>query len=164
MTQVWKLRIRMSFDSSFFLIFSNDGYLLWHKDLVISLLCLQWLQGSYDHIRCDFLQRVLRGYEFSDRLVFWILGSATGGFLWVLINGSPTKFFQSTTGLRQSCPLSPYFSLCVHKFYLFWWKIWFKWNVYIRLSLIVGCSYFPSYARRWLSFGLKCRRGGLCNL
>jgi len=41
------------------------------------------------------------------------MGCATYANFTVLINGKPTKFFKSTRGLRQGCPLSPFLFLLV---------------------------------------------------
>ena len=45
---------------------------------------------------------------FGDKWVNWIKRCISTTSFSVLINGSPTSFFNSTRGLRQGDPLSPY--------------------------------------------------------
>ena len=45
---------------------------------------------------------------FGEKWAGWIGWCISTATFSVLINGSPTRFFQSTRGLRQGDPLSPY--------------------------------------------------------
>jgi hypothetical protein len=45
--------------------------------------------------------------------VNWIMGCLESANFVVLINGSPSRFFRATRGLRQGCPLSPFMFLIV---------------------------------------------------
>jgi hypothetical protein len=49
----------------------------------------------------------------SVEITQWIMACLSSVKMVVLINGSPTKFFNSHRGLRQGCPLSPLMFLLV---------------------------------------------------
>ncbi|XP_038971839.1 uncharacterized protein LOC120104572 [Phoenix dactylifera] len=71
------------------------------------------MERAYDRIRWSFLRRVLEAYGFHRRWIGWILGCVQGPKFSILVNGTPSVFFESTMGLRQGCPLSPYlFIIC----------------------------------------------------
>ena len=73
-----------------------------------SVLCKLDLEKAYDHINWDFLMSVMQKMGFGEKWVGWIRWCITTASFSVLINGSPTGFFQSTRGLRQGDPISPY--------------------------------------------------------
>ena len=72
------------------------------------VLCKLDLEKDYDHINWDFLMSVMQKMGFGEKWVGWIRWCITTASFSVLINGSPTGFFQSTQGLRQGDPFSPY--------------------------------------------------------
>ncbi|RVW34945.1 Transposon TX1 uncharacterized 149 kDa protein [Vitis vinifera] len=72
------------------------------------VLCKLDLEKAYDHINWDFLMSVMQKMGFGEKWVGWIRWCITTASFSVLINGSPTGFFQSTRGLRQGDPISPY--------------------------------------------------------
>ncbi|XP_038979986.1 uncharacterized protein LOC120110122 [Phoenix dactylifera] len=70
------------------------------------------MERAYDRIRWRFLQQTLEAYGFHRQWIDWVLGCVRGPKFSILVNGTP-PFFESTMGLRQGCPLSPYlFILC----------------------------------------------------
>ena len=72
------------------------------------MLCKLNIEKAYDHVSWKFLLVVLKKMGFEERWLKWIeLCSSTVKFS-VLINSSPSGFFQSSRGLRQGDPLSPY--------------------------------------------------------
>ena len=72
------------------------------------ILCKLDIEKAYDHIRWDFLMQMLERIGFGSKWIRWINGCISTESFSVLINGSPLRFFQSSRGLRQGDPLSPY--------------------------------------------------------
>ncbi|XP_008788907.2 uncharacterized protein LOC103706552 [Phoenix dactylifera] len=71
------------------------------------------MERAYDRIRWSFLQRALEAYGFPRQWIGWVMGCVREPRFSILINGTPTPFFESSIGLRQGCPLSPYlFIIC----------------------------------------------------
>ena len=72
------------------------------------LVCKVDIEKAYDSISWEFLYQVFDRMGFGSWWLSWMkLCISTASFS-VLINGSPTGFFQSSRGLRQGDPLSPY--------------------------------------------------------
>ena len=63
---------------------------------------------QYDLMGWSFLQAVLSKFGFSPRFVQLIMACIKDPSFVVLVNGCPTQWFKSTTGLQQGDPLSPY--------------------------------------------------------
>ncbi|KAJ9701497.1 hypothetical protein PVL29_006726 [Vitis rotundifolia] len=72
------------------------------------VLCKLDLEKAYDHINWDFLLTVMQKMGFGEKWAGWIRWCISTASFSVLINGSPAGFFQSTRGLRQGDPISPY--------------------------------------------------------
>ena len=77
------------------------------------LLCNLDIEKAYHHLNWDFLFQVMDKMGFGRKWLNWIkwcISTATfSASFAVVVNGSPTGFFQSSKGLRQGDPLSPYF-------------------------------------------------------
>ena len=71
------------------------------------VLCKLDLEKAYNHINWDFLMSVMQKMGFGEKWASWIRWCISTASFSVLINGSPTGFFQSTRGLRQGDPISP---------------------------------------------------------
>nr|GEW76379.1 RNA-directed DNA polymerase, eukaryota [Tanacetum cinerariifolium] len=70
-------------------------------------------EKAYDSVRWDFIDVILRRFDFEEKWCKWIqscLYSSRGS---VLINDSPTKEFQFHKGLKQGDPLSPFLFIFV---------------------------------------------------
>ena len=72
------------------------------------MLCKLDIEKVYDHLNWTFLFSVMDRMGFGKKwidLIKWCISSASFS---VLVNQSPTSFFQSSRGLRQGDPLSSY--------------------------------------------------------
>eukprot|EP00253_Pinus_taeda_P022180 PITA_22180 len=66
------------------------------------------LANAFDRVRHSFLFTVLRKMGFNSAFISTIAACISGPWISPLINGRPCESFQSSRGLRQGCPLSPY--------------------------------------------------------
>eukprot|EP00253_Pinus_taeda_P021062 PITA_21062 len=66
------------------------------------------LANTFDRVRHSFLFAVLKKMGFDSSFINTIAACISGPWISPLINGRPCEAFQSSRGLRQGCPLSPY--------------------------------------------------------
>eukprot|EP00253_Pinus_taeda_P024639 PITA_24639 len=93
----------------------HDSIILVHKAIHSSLsrqekgfvLKLD-LANAFDRVRHSFLFVVLKKMGFDSSFINTIAACIFGPWISPLINGRPGEAFQSTRGLKQGCPLSPY--------------------------------------------------------
>ena len=78
------------------------------KSNVVGVLCKLDIEKAYDYVSWSFLMAVLKKMGFGKRWIKWIEWCISTVKYSVLINGSPSGFFQSSRGLRLGDPLSPY--------------------------------------------------------
>lgn len=71
------------------------------------LLCKLDLEKAYDHVNCDFLLYMLQRCGFGERWREWMRWCISTVKFFILVNGTPTGFFQSSRAIRQGDPLSP---------------------------------------------------------
>ncbi|RVX22063.1 putative ribonuclease H protein [Vitis vinifera] len=72
------------------------------------ILCKLDIEKAYDNVDWSFLFIVMQKMGFGERWLGWIKWCISTASFSVLINGTPKGFFQSSRGLRQGDPLSPY--------------------------------------------------------
>ena len=77
------------------------------------VLCKLDIEKGYDHVNWKFLMAVLRKMGFGEKWIKWIDWCISIVKFSVLINGSPSVFFQSSRELRQGDPLCPYLFVIV---------------------------------------------------
>jgi hypothetical protein len=66
------------------------------------------MENTFDRVNRSFLCRVLLSFGFSPQFVHIIKACIDKPWVAPLVNGRPTRFFQSQRGIRQGCPLSPF--------------------------------------------------------
>ena len=59
-------------------------------------------EKAYDLVRWDYLDGILKKFDFRDRWCGWIQGCLRSSWGSVIVNGSPTEEFQFFKGLKQS--------------------------------------------------------------
>ena len=71
------------------------------------------IEKAYDHVNWNFLLLVLQKMGFGEKWIGWIKWCMSTAKFSILVNGIPIGIFQSTRGLRQGGPLSPYLFVIV---------------------------------------------------
>jgi hypothetical protein len=77
------------------------------------LLCKLDMEKAYDHVSWDFLLYMLRRCGFGQKWCSWIAFCISTASFSILINGSPAGFFNSSRGVRQGDPISPFLFVIV---------------------------------------------------
>ncbi|WJZ80362.1 hypothetical protein VitviT2T_000290 [Vitis vinifera] len=72
------------------------------------ILCKLDIEKAYDNVDWTFILSVMQKMGFGEKWIRWIKWCISTASFSVLVNGTPTGFFQSSKGLRQGDPLSPY--------------------------------------------------------
>ena len=72
------------------------------------VLCKLDIEKAYNQVNWNFLLSVLEKMNFGQRWVRWIKWCISFSRFSVIVNSTPTGFFQSSRHLRQKDPLSPY--------------------------------------------------------
>ncbi|XP_062100714.1 uncharacterized protein LOC133806637 [Humulus lupulus] len=65
------------------------------------------LSKAYDSIDWDFLENLLKAFNFPDRFIRWIMTCMRGASYCLMLNGRLHGNFQGGKGLRQGDPISP---------------------------------------------------------
>ena len=70
-------------------------------------------EKAYDSVSWEFLFYMMGRLGFCEKWVQWIRACLESATVSVLVNGSPTKEFKPTRGLRQGDPMAPFLFLIV---------------------------------------------------
>ena len=72
------------------------------------MLCKLDIEKAYDNINWKILPLVMRKIGFGEKWAGWIICCISTMTFSILVNGTPSGFFNNTKGLRQGDPFSPY--------------------------------------------------------
>ena len=77
------------------------------------VICKLDIEKAYDHVNWNFILAMLEKMGFGFKWISWVRRCIITARFSVLANRSPSDFFQSSRGLRQDDPLSPYLFILV---------------------------------------------------
>ena len=77
------------------------------KENLPGILCKLDLEKVYDHVNWNFLMYMLERLGFAERWRSWMLYCISTVWLSMLVNGTPSGFFDTSRGIHQGDPLSP---------------------------------------------------------
>lgn len=64
------------------------------------------LRKAYDMVSWEFLEKVLKGYGFSERFIHTVMTCVTSPTFIIKVNGEGHRYFEGKRGLRQGDPMS----------------------------------------------------------
>eukprot|EP00253_Pinus_taeda_P026164 PITA_26164 len=71
------------------------------------------LSKAYDRLNWNYLEKVLESFSFNRRWIDWIHSMVSSPNFSILVNGTPSKTFNASRGIRQGDPLSPFLFILV---------------------------------------------------
>ncbi|KAJ9685117.1 hypothetical protein PVL29_017229 [Vitis rotundifolia] len=89
-------------------LIANEAIDLVLKNNENGILCKLDIEKTYDNVDWSFLLTVMQKMGFGEKWIGWIKWCISIVSFSVLVNGTSKVFFQSSRGLRQGDPISPY--------------------------------------------------------
>ena len=83
------------------------------KDNMRGISCMLDIKKAYDHVNWSFVLTIMEKMGFGSKWIGWIRRCIFTTCFSILVNGSPSSFFQSSRGLKQRDPLCPYLFILV---------------------------------------------------
>lgn len=66
------------------------------------------IANAYDKVNWNYINKVLYAFGFDHNWVRWVMELVSSSSFSTLFNGSPSKIFNPSRGLREGDPLSPF--------------------------------------------------------
>ncbi|XP_039034126.1 uncharacterized protein LOC120170219 [Hibiscus syriacus] len=88
-------------------LLANEGIEYWRKRGRRGVVFKVDFRRAYDSVEWRILLRLMKVMGFGEKWISWIDRYISTASISVLVNGSPTKEFHISKGLRQGCSLSP---------------------------------------------------------
>lgn len=79
------------------------------KNINKGVIYKMYIKKGYDHINWDFVMIVLEKMGSGQKWIKWIKWCISSAKFSILVNKTPSGFFQISKGLKQGDPLSFYF-------------------------------------------------------
>eukprot|EP00253_Pinus_taeda_P035656 PITA_35656 len=79
-----------------------------HSRKIPGMLLQLDLSKAYDKVSWTYLEAILKAFGFSQPWIKWVLELIKSTRYSILVNGTPSKPFKPTRGIRQGDPLSPF--------------------------------------------------------
>ncbi|GJY10780.1 RNA-directed DNA polymerase, eukaryota [Tanacetum coccineum] len=116
-----------------------------HKNIKALIFKVDF-KKTFDYVRWDYLDDVLRSFGFGNKWCNWIKGCLESAMGSILVNSSPTSEFHFYKGFKQGDPLSPFLFILIIE------SLHFSFNRVLNAGLGKG---YHTKRQKILASGLK---------